>query len=239
MLHNVRIVLVHPSHPGNIGAAARAMKTMGLSRLYLVQPQQFPHPEAIARASGAVDVLEQAVVTDTLVEAIGDCQWVFGTSARSRSLATTCINAREAAQQITVLPSATEIAIVFGEERIGLTNQEMDRCQFHIFIPTNPEYGSLNLASAVQIMCYELRMTATNLPTLTPQQAEIDATVAEMESFFTHLESILYLTDFIDPHHPKQLMSRLRRLYLRARPSQREINILRGILAAVEKLSHE
>ena len=163
-LPDLKVVLVETSHAGNIGSAARAMKTMGFSQLSLVNPQQFPSDEARAMSSGATDVLESAQVVSTLEEAIGDCQWVVGASARSRTLPWPLVHPREMAQHALALPEQTQVALVLGRERSGLTNDELARCHCHVNIPANPDYSSLNLAAAVQVLCYELRMSAQMLP---------------------------------------------------------------------------
>lgn len=234
MLDNIRIVLINTSHPGNIGAAARAMKTMGLSRLYLVNPHQFPHPKAFEMASHASDVVEQAVVVKTLDEAIGDCQLVVGTSARSRVIPWPMLTPRSLAEKVKQESQTAPIAILFGCEQSGLSNDELQRCHFHIQIPANPVYSSLNIAAAVQIIAYELYVASLEP---TPVEDEWDypyANTDEMEKFFAHLQEVLIELDFLKPSAPRKLMPRLRRLFVRARPDTNEINILRGILTAVK-----
>lgn len=239
MLDNITIVLVNPSHPGNIGAAARAMKTMGLSRLRLVQPADYPCAEATARASGADDILARAEVCANLEEAVADCVLVAGTSARSRTLPWPLLEAREAAGRLAAEAGAGErVALLFGRERTGLTNDELARCHFHVTISSNPDYSSLNLAAAVQILAYELRLAAGAAPArpAAPEAPEGEpVTQAEMEGFYGHLERVLVATGFLDPESPKRLLPRLRRLYARARPDRVELNILRGMLKAMEK----
>lgn len=231
MLENIRIVLVNTSHPGNIGSAARAMKTMGLSKLYLVEPQLFPHVRADEMASGALDVLGNAVVVQSLDEAIGDCGLVVGTSARSRKIPWPHLSPRQFAEKTT--KENTPIAVVFGREQSGLTNEELHRCHFHIEIPSNPDYSSLNIAAAVQVIAYECRVAAL---AASEKPSDYDfATAAEMEGFYNHLEKILIETSFLNPKTPRQLMTRLRRLFYRARPDVMEVNILRGMLTAVGK----
>lgn len=234
MLNKIRIVLVHPSHPGNIGACARAMKVMGLSQLYLVNPKSFPHPEAMARATGAEDVLDKAVVVNDLVSALDHCEVVYGMSARSRSLAWPTFTPRQMAAEIVKLHHRST-ALVFGSERTGLTNEELAICHFQVQIPTQPEFKSLNLAAAVQVMVYELYLA--NYHSSFPSQTEDEAlaTVVQMEGFYEQLEQVMRKTDYLDPNHPRLLMQRLRRLFQRARVNQTELNILRGILTSVQK----
>lgn len=233
MLNSIRIVLVETSHPGNIGSAARAMKTMGLKHLYLVNPQFFPHQKAMEMASSASDILENATVVTTLDAAIKDCHLVVGTSTRSRTIPWPMLSPRELAEKVRAESANMQTAILFGREQSGLTNEELHRCHFHVQIPANPEYSSLNIAAAVQVIAYELRLASL---TQTPS-AEWDyplATAEEMEGFFTHLENVLINRDFLNPKAPRQLMTRLRRLFSRARPDKMEINILRGMLTAVQ-----
>lgn len=233
----VRIVLVDTSHPGNIGATARAMKNMGLSRLYLVQPQQFPHAEASSRASGADDVLAEAVVCGSLDEALVDCALVVGASARLRSLSIPQLDPRQCAMQVHAEAPKCEVALVFGREHSGLTNDELGRCHYLVHIPSNPDYSSLNLAAAVQVLSYELRMTALAGETLENEQEDEEplATADDMARFFEHLQLTLEQIGFLDPENPRIMMRRLRRLFNRARPNEVEMNILRGILTATQK----
>jgi len=229
-----RIVLVNTSHPGNIGAAARAMKNMGLSELCLVDPQRYPSAEATARASGADDLLARAQCFGTLNEAIAPAGLVIGASARSRSLPVPMLDPHACARLVYEQPEAQAVAILFGRERSGLNNEELDRCHYLVQIPSNPEYPSLNIAAAVQIVVYELRLLAGGKPNT--GQTGIDyATAQQMEQFYDHLEETLVELEFLDPTNPRQLMRRLRRLFGRSRPDQNEINILRGILTAVNK----
>ncbi len=229
-----RIVLVNTSHPGNIGAAARAMKNMGLSELCLVDPQRYPSAEATARASGADDLLARARCYGTLDEAIADAVLVIGASARSRSLPVPMLDPRACAKLVYEQPDAKAVAILFGRERTGLSNEELDRCHYLVQIPSNPEYPSLNIAAAVQIIVYELRLLAGH-GAHTGQTAIDYATAQQMEQFYDHLEETLVELAFLDPANPKQLMRRLRRLFGRTRPDQNEINILRGILTAMNR----
>ncbi len=227
----LRVVLVGTTHPGNIGAAARAMKTMGLERLYLVAPERFPCAEATARAAGADDLLQAAVCCDSLVEALADCAWAVGTSARSRHIAWPTLTPEGCAQQAIACASEGEVALVFGRERAGLSNAELDLCQAVVHIPTNPDFSSLNLASAVQILAYELSRAGAEEPVETPAR-ESAASVEEMERFYVHLEEVLLAIRYLDPRAPKRLMRRMRRLYGRARPLESEVSILRGILTS-------
>jgi TrmH family RNA methyltransferase len=238
VLENIRIVLSNTSHPGNIGAAARAMKTMELSRLYLVNPKKYPDAEATARASGADDLLAQATLCDDIDAAIAGCQLVIGASARSRRIPCPVIDPASCAQQAVAESAQGEVAILFGCERSGLSNAEIDRCQSLVQIPSNPVYGSLNLASAVQIIGYEIlvaqRQTArSSVETALPEH--VPAAAEELQRYFEHLESVLVKLEFLDPDNPRKLMRRLRRLYNRARPDENEINILRGVLSATER----
>lgn len=231
MLDNVRIVLVNTTHPGNIGAAARAMKTMGLTRLYLVNPSRFPSAEATAMASGADDLLQRAVVCETLAEAIADCGLVLGTSARQRSLAWPELPVDEAAGRAAGEAASHPVALLFGRERYGLTNDELKTCHYLVYIPTPGPYGSLNLAQAVQVASYELSRHAAaerRAPQHEPASAE------RMESFYGHLETTLRDLDFLHEQSDK-LMLRLRRLFNRARPNVDELNILRGILSNAQR----
>ncbi|MFW5825436.1 MAG: tRNA (cytosine(32)/uridine(32)-2'-O)-methyltransferase TrmJ [Marinobacter sp.] len=247
----VRVVMVETSHSGNIGAVARAMKNMGLGNLWLVNPASFPDEASYARSSGASDVLDHARVVSTLDEAIADCVLVMGTSARGRKVPWPVMSPADAARQVGEYQDRGEVALVFGRESNGLSNEELQRCHVHIHIPSNPDYSSLNVAMAVQVMCYEIRMeylrsleNSDNNPQLKAITAPGDAgwdvppaTVAELEGFFAHLETTLAEIDFHRRDNPRQLMTRLRRLYQRARPDQMEVNILRGILTAVQKSS--
>jgi len=233
-LKQPRIVLINTSHPGNIGATARAMKNMGLSALCLVEPKQYPSAEATARASGADDLLASARCFATLDEAVADCVLVIGASARSRTLPVPMLDPRSCAELVHQQPDIERVAILFGRERSGLTNEELDRCHKLVQISTNPDYPSLNIAAAVQVITYELRIAAGAVEK--PDQPEPDyASMIQLEQFYTHLEHTLIELEFLDPENPRQLMRRLRRLFNRARPDQNEINILRGILTAANR----
>ncbi len=232
---SIRIVLVGTTHPGNIGATARAMKNMGLADLALVRPRHFPHEEATARASGASDVLDNATVTDTLAEALTDCVYVAGASARSRTISWPSMGPRDCAERMISESEQGTVAVVFGPEKSGLHNDDLDLCNTLLTIPTDPGFSSLNVAMAVQVMTYELRV-ASMLDTGPQSETEAPpATFDEMEHFYTHLEEVLRDIRFLDPENPRHLMRRLRRLFIRARPDQNEVNILRGILTAIDR----
>ena len=234
MLDNIRIVLVNTSHTGNIGSTARAMKTMGLSNLYLVDPVSEPDGQASALAAGAGDVLANATIVSSLQEAVADCGLVVGTSARSRTHSWPMLEPRECGLKLVDEVAKYPVALVFGRENNGLTNEELQQCHFHVCIPANPEYSSLNLAAAVQTLCYEVRMAHLSQ---TRVESEIpDYPLNEdLERFYTHLESTLQGTNFIVKNHPGVVMTKLRRLFNRARPESQELNILRGILSSIDK----
>lgn len=229
LLDNVRIVLSHTSHPGNIGAAARAMKTMGLHDLRLVQPKQFPDPAAVAMSSGATDVLDAAMVTDELASALAGAAMVVGCTARRRDLSHTMLSAREIAPLLVAQAANAPVALVFGTEMSGLTNAELDQCQMLVHIPANPDYSSLNLASAVQILSYELRCAVPELAMPEASQQEL-ARHDDLELFYRELERTLIAIGFLNLAAPRRLMTRLRRLYSRAQLEKEELNILMGIL---------
>ena len=235
---NVDIVLVHTTHSGNIGGVARAMKNMGLSRLTLVAPLEYPTPEATWRAASATDVLENARIVHTLDEAIADCQFVVGTSARGRRIPWPVQDARCCAERIAQHAQSERVAVLFGREDRGLLNEELQRCNLHCHIPTHENYASLNLAMAVQIVAYELRMTELAGASSGPEDADWDtpfATVGEMDHFYAHLEETLVEIGFLNPDAPRQLMPRLHRLFNRVRLDQMELNILRGMLTETQK----
>jgi tRNA (cytidine32/uridine32-2'-O)-methyltransferase len=232
-------VLVNTSHPGNIGSAARAMKTMGLSQLVLVNPITAPDGKSIALAAGAGDVLANAKTVSTLAEAVADCGLVIGTSARSRTLSWPMLEPRGCGEKMISEVSKYPVALVFGRENNGLSNEELQQCHFHVCIPANPDYSSLNLAAAVQTLCYEVRMAYLNLsrgqyPENHPEDTEYPLS-EDLEGFYSHLEQTLIKTNFIIAKHPGMVMAKLRRLYNRSRPETQELNILRGILASVDK----
>jgi len=233
VLDRIRIVLSHTTHPGNIGAAARAMKTMGLSRLILIKPERFPHADAETFATGASDLLKAAVVCDTLDEALAGTVLAVASTARHRDLAHEVVDCREESRPPVAEAATGEVALVFGTERAGLTASEVSRCQTIAIIPTNWEYSSLNLAQAVQVFAYELRMAAVGAQTFAQHASEF-ATNDEVEGFYAQLEDTFYATGFLDPKEPKRLMQRMRRLFARARIEKKEINILRGFLSAIK-----
>lgn len=233
-----RIVLVSTSHPGNIGSTARAMKTMGLTELYLVNPKEFPALNASELAAGADDILAKAVVTTSLKEALVGCHYVYATTARSRSIALTEQNPNTAAQQMAMQSHKGQVAVVFGNERTGLSNDELMLCQYQIHIPTDEKFSSLNLSQAVQIIAYEWRKHQILCTHIESKLDSVDfssssATSEEIEAFYEHLKSVLIAIDFLKPTNPRKLFQRLRRLFNRAQLEQNEVNILRGILTQV------
>lgn len=235
-LDRIRVVLSHTSHPGNIGGAARAMKTMGLSRLWLVNPRHFPSDEAIARASGAEDVLVYANVTDNLATALQGCVLVAAVTARRRELSTPARWAHQAAVELVAATHQGDVALVFGNETSGLSNDEVALCHMPVMIPANPAYSSLNLASAVQILAYELRQAAAEPGTPAPVAGEgLPAPHEDVERLVAHFERASIDSGFLDPASPKRLIPRLRRLFARARVEREEVAILRGILSALEQ----
>ena len=249
--NNIRIVLVNTSHPGNIGAAARAMKNMGLSKMTLVDPEDFPSPVASGRAVSAVDILENAVVTKTLEEAVSGCGLVIGASARIRSIPWPLISPPQCAKQAVDDSVRNEVALVFGREDSGLTNEELQLCHFHVNIPADEKLSSLNLAAAVMVISYEvrqelLRRQAEGKPMVKPAEEEIaegvewdvpKATGKQIESFYEHLEQVMIDLNFHDPDNPRLLMMRMRRLFGRIRPDQLEVSVLRGFLAHIDMLN--
>ncbi|MDH5407455.1 MAG: tRNA (cytosine(32)/uridine(32)-2'-O)-methyltransferase TrmJ [Gammaproteobacteria bacterium] len=242
---NIRIVLVETSHPGNIGSVCRAMKNMCLDQLYLVRPQNFPDPEgkSKAMAASARDVLANIKIVDSLDEAVAECVHVVGASARLRSIPWPIIDPRECVSQLAEIAENDQVALVFGREDRGLTNEEMERCNALVNIPANPEYSSLNIAAAVQVLCYEINMLSflqgeeeKRMPDFYDHPR---ATSDEVEGLYGHFESALTALGFHDPDNPRQLMRRLRRLFNRAGLDKMEVNILRGILTAAEKANKE
>ena len=237
-LDKIRIVLVNTTHPGNIGAAARAMKNMGLSQLVLVAPQEFPSDKAVWRAANALDVLESAIVVETLEDAVADCGLVVGTSARGRSIPWPLMTPRECGERAMVEVGTHEVAIVFGREDRGLTNAELHKCNYHVHIPSNPDYSALNLGSAVQVLCYEMRMAW--LAAEEGKEISFDdwdmppAKHADVERYFDHLEETLVHIGYLTPENPRQTMTRLRRLYNRIRIDEMELSMLRGVLTAMK-----
>ncbi len=234
MLANIQVVLSHTSHPGNIGATARAMKTMALSSLVLVNPKDFPHADATARASGADDLLATARVYNDIDTAVANCRLVIGASARSRSIPCPVISPAECARLACAASQTGKVGILFGCEQSGLSNEEIDRCHKLVQIPTNPDYSSLNLAAAVQIICYEIHVAAHADSIVAELDEQSMVSAAEMERFYQHLQDTLIELDFLDPANPRHLMRRLRRLFNRARPDENEVNILRGMLSAAQ-----
>lgn len=248
MLDRIRIVMVNTSHAGNIGSAARAMKTMGLKHLWLVAPAEFPsrRDRADAMASGATDLVADARVVSTLDEALGDCSLVLGASARQRRISWPHLDA-EKGMQLALSQAATgDVAILFGREQSGLSNDELQRCHAHIEIPGNPEYPVLNVAAAIQVICYELRkqwlkqqepretVSQPLMPVELVRWDDQPATSEKLEQFFVHCEQALLDIGFFEADTPKKLMSRVRRLFMRARPDERELRMLRGILSSAQ-----
>jgi tRNA (cytidine32/uridine32-2'-O)-methyltransferase len=235
-LDNIRIILINTITPGNIGASARAMKNMGLTNLYLVNPQQFPDEKATWRAAHATDILENAKIYTSLNAAVADCHLVIGTSARTRYLATSVVNAQTAASTIVKSSSSHKIALVFGREDRGLTNDELQQCHLHLSIPSS-DYSSLNLAAAVQVVCYEIFKASGEQTTDSITEPEYDlAPQEQINHLLTHFETTLIDLNFYNPQIPKQMLSRLRRMYMRIRLDTFEVGILRGILAATDRL---
>jgi tRNA/rRNA methyltransferase len=230
IFNHIRVVLCQTSHPGNIGSTARAMKTMGLNHLYLVNPLHFPDPQATSLATGAADLLETATVCTSLQEALTGCALAIGMSARKRQISHELVNVREAAERAVSIAQNQPIALVFGTEMSGLSNAELDCCQLLAMIPANPEYSSLNLAAAVQVMTYEIRMAILDgkleVPTNQPELATNEA----LEGFYAHLEDTLIKIGYLNPTAPKKLSERIRRIYARAKLEKEEVNLLRGIL---------
>ncbi len=237
MLDQVNIVLVGTSHSGNIGSAARAMKVMGVSNMVLVAPQCKVDSQAVALAAGASEIALNARIVNTLEEAVEDCGLVVGSSARSRTLDWPMLEPRECGELFATEGKSHPVALVFGRERTGLTNQELQRCHFHVCIPANPEYSSLNLAMAVQTLTYEIRIAHLNaLESEYPKQNEdLYPRHKELEMFYEHFEKVLNQTQFIDDKNPGKVLNKIRRLFSRARPESQEINILRGILTSIQK----
>ncbi len=232
-MENIRIVLVETSHGGNIGAVARAMKNMCLEELALVRPKQFPTEDAMARASGADDILHEASIHQSLDEAVADCALVVGTSARMRSVSWPQLNPRECAELVMQRSIQGKAALVFGRERTGLTNAELERCNYLVNIPANPDYSSLNLGMAVQVISYELMMQLRQGRKLVAEEREL-AKAGDMQGLFQHLEQALEDIGFLDPRKSDKLMRRLKRLFYRAEPDLDELKILRGILSAAQ-----
>ncbi len=237
-LDQIRIVLVNTTHPGNIGGVARAMKNMGLSQLYLVDPKEYPSEQALWRASNALDVLDNAIVVATVEEAIADCALVIGTSARERRIPWPLVTPKECADRAYHESASHKVAILFGREDRGLTNEELQRCHYHLHVPANPDYSSLNLAAAVQVVVYELRMTA--LQAQNGEAVHFDdwdmppANQESLEHYYEHLEQVLLRLGFVQKGNPRQTMTRLRRLYHLIRLDEMELAILRGMLTSMQ-----
>ena len=240
---NIKIVMVNTTHPGNIGGAARAMKNMGLSRLVLVDPKDYPSDKAQWRAAGALDVLDSVEVVSTLDEAIADCGLVVGTSARERRIPWPLLTPRECGERSWVESSNHEVAIIFGREDRGLTNDELQKCHFHVHIPGNPEYPVLNIAAAIQVICYEIRMafiTESNGGPLHYDDWDVQpAKTQDVELYFDHLEETLETLGFYNPDNPRQTMTRLRRLFGRIRMDEMELSIMRGVLTSIRNFIHK
>ncbi len=238
MLTNIKFILSHTAHPGNIGASARAMKTMGLSHLSLVAPTNFSatQGDAFAMAAGADDILAQAEVSQSLTDAVADCRLLIGTSARDRSLKWPMLTPKQCAEMLVTEARKHKVAVLFGRERIGLQNDELQKCHYHVQIPANPEYSSLNLAQAVQVIAYEIfdYHHQTNFNDVS-EAVNPAANLQEMEHFYQHLDQLLHQAQFISDEHPNRIMPRLRRLFNRARPDSVEINILRGMFTEIMK----
>ncbi|MEJ2141914.1 MAG: tRNA (cytosine(32)/uridine(32)-2'-O)-methyltransferase TrmJ [Gammaproteobacteria bacterium] len=237
-LSKIRIVLVNTSHAGNIGSVARAMKTMGMSQLYLVDPVEKPVGEARARASGAVDVLESAIMVNTLQEAIADCALVVGASARLRSIPWPVVDPRQCAEQVVemVISQGEQVALVMGREKSGLSNAELEHCNLLVNIPANPDYSSLNLAAATQVLAYEVRMAmlASEGRVVKNEHDSPLASADDLEGMYSHFQTALTEIGFLDPQAPKKLMRRIRRMFNRIALERNEVNILRGILTAAQ-----
>jgi len=243
MLDNIRIVLVKTSHPGNIGSAARAMKTMGITNLTLVEPKEYPSARATWMASGAAEVLDNAVVVSTLDEAIADCALVVGTSARQRRIPWPLLTPKQCAEVVKEASKKQKIALVFGREAVGLSNEELQKCNYHVSIPGNPEYDVLNMAMAVQVLTYEMRQAIVDVEesngskhsmTIECRWDEKMANAQEMSGFHEHFNQMLLDIDFYDPNNPKQLLTRTRRLFNRARLDRLELNMMRGIFTRIQ-----
>ncbi|GEK43173.1 RNA methyltransferase [Acinetobacter johnsonii] len=253
-LSHVRIVMVNTTLPANIGSALRAMKTMGLSKLVLVAPKTYPHPDIDALAAGATDLIEQIEIVETLADAIKDCHLVFGTSARSRTIPWPLLDARPAAEKSisAVVNDQQEVAVVFGREDRGLTNEELAMANYHVTIPVNTDYGVLNVAQAIQVICYEMRMAtlaavksgedeAATMPVTDTESMQWDeplVTHEQMEQFYPHIEKMLAEIEFLDPKNPRLLPLRLRRLFERIQLDRMEYHLLRGIFSRVQALNN-
>lgn len=239
LLRSIRTVLIRPTHPGNIGGVARALKNMGLEQLYLVEPSRYPSAEAMARAADAEDVLARAVVCRDLDEALADCHFVVGTTARARHIEWPALEPAGCARRLLSEAGRGPVAVLFGPERTGLANAELDRCHIVAYIPSNPAYPSLNLVCAVQILAYEMYRAAAGATAPTAMLSDPPATDEEMRHFHRHLEEVLIEIGFLDPRNPRLLPRRLRRFFNRAQPDKNEVNILRGLLTAVQNIGRK
>lgn len=232
------MVLVNTTHPGNIGASARALKNMGLSKIVLVDPKEFPSDQAVWRAANALDVLDQVEVVSTLEEALADCGLVIGTSARGRRIPWPLLTPRECGDKVVCESKQHPVAIVFGREDRGLTNEELHQCHFHVHIPSNPEYSALNLAAALQVIAYEIRVSFLQEESGEPIHFDDwdmpPAQHKDVELYYEHLQQTLEQLTFLEPGNPRQTITRLRRLYNRIRLDQMELSILRGMLTSVQ-----
>lgn len=237
MIEKIRIVLCETSHPGNIGAVARAMKNMGLKKLVLVNPEKFPCAVATERAAGADDILQHTEVFTSLHEAVKDCELILGTSARMREIPWPKLTPKQCAEKVLKHSNSDKVAIVFGTERSGLTNEELSLCNFHLYIPANPQYEALNLSQAVQIICYEIYQHYVEKEqqqyVLLNNDAPVPASLDDVIGVFEHLEQALRAVEFIDPKPTRILMLRLKRLLLKARLDREDVNILRGVCKAI------
>ncbi len=240
LVDNIRVVMVEITHPGNIGAAARAMKAMGYKNLYLVKPKIYPNAEATARASGADDILTNAVVCNSLQEALQGCVTVIASSARPRAISSPVFTPREYASKLHEMVMLGPVALVFGRESSGLSNEELEHCNVILQIPTNPDFSSLNVASAIQILCYEFIQGLQCLDTEKTDREKVQlATADEMEYFYDHLQQSMIDVNFLNPEQPRKLMRRLKSLFNRAHLDENEVSILRGFLAAVQETATE
>ncbi len=240
LVDNIRVVMVETTHPGNIGAAARAMKAMGYKNLYLVKPKIYPNAEATARAAGADDILTNAVVCNSLQEALQGCVTVIASSARPRAISSPVFTPREYASKLHEMVMLGPVALVFGRESSGLSNEELEHCNVILQIPTNPDFSSLNVASAIQILCYEFIQGLQCLETEKIDKEKIQlATADEMKYFYDHLQQSMIDVGFLNPEQPRKLMRRLKSLFNRAHLDENEVSILRGFLAAVQETATE
>ena len=240
LVENIRVVMVETTHPGNIGAAARAMKAMGYKNLYLVKPKIYPNAEATARAAGADDILTRAIICDSLEQALQGCVTVVASSARPRAISSPVFTPREYASKLSEKAKLGPVALVFGRESSGLSNEELEQCNVILQIPTNPDFSSLNVASAIQILCYEFIQDSQYLETEKMDREKIQlATADEMKYFYDHLQQSMIDVGFLNPEQPRKLMRRLKTLFNRAHLDENEVSILRGFLAAVQEVTTE